>query len=150
MGSLSLLQGIFPTQGSNWGLPHCRRTLYQLSHKGSLEGESEHNQRPDSELFGCSFFLFLLWGFFSVIFPFESMVRGNTFALRLSGPTCALLRSFIACCADAAGKLAADAVHAKDARRNLTQKAEERADASLQHGLFPVLPGTSSGVNSRV
>ena len=35
MGSLSLLQGIFPTQGSNPGLPHCRRILYQLSHKGS-------------------------------------------------------------------------------------------------------------------
>ena len=29
-----LLQGIFPTQGSNPGLPHCRRILYQLSHKG--------------------------------------------------------------------------------------------------------------------
>ena len=27
--------GIFPTQGSNPGLPHCRRILYQLSHKGS-------------------------------------------------------------------------------------------------------------------
>ena len=35
VGSLSLLQGIFPTQGSNPGLPHCRRVLYQLSHKGS-------------------------------------------------------------------------------------------------------------------
>ena len=35
MGSLSLLQGIFPTQGSNPGLPHCRWILYQLSHKGS-------------------------------------------------------------------------------------------------------------------
>ena len=33
--SLSLLQGIFPTQGSNSGLPHCRWILYQLSHKGS-------------------------------------------------------------------------------------------------------------------
>ena len=33
--SLSLLQGIFPTQGSNPGLPHCRLILYQLSHKGS-------------------------------------------------------------------------------------------------------------------
>ena len=32
--SLSLLQGIFPTQGSNPGLPHCRWVLYQLSHKG--------------------------------------------------------------------------------------------------------------------
>ena len=36
VGSLSLLQGIFPTQGSNPGLLHCRRNLYQLSHQGSL------------------------------------------------------------------------------------------------------------------
>ena len=35
VGSLSLLQGIFPTQGSNPGLPHCRQSLSQLSHKGS-------------------------------------------------------------------------------------------------------------------
>ena len=32
--SLSLLREIFPTQGSNWGLPHCRQIIYQLSHKG--------------------------------------------------------------------------------------------------------------------
>ena len=30
MGSFSLLQGIFPTQGSNQGLPHCRWILYNL------------------------------------------------------------------------------------------------------------------------
>ena len=35
VGSLSLLQGIFPIQGSNPGFPHCRWILYQLSHKGS-------------------------------------------------------------------------------------------------------------------
>ena len=35
VGSLSLLQGIFPTQGSNPGLPHYNHILYQLSHKGS-------------------------------------------------------------------------------------------------------------------
>ena len=35
VGSLSLLQGIFPTQGLNPGLPHCRWILYQLSHQGS-------------------------------------------------------------------------------------------------------------------
>ena len=35
VGSLSLLQGSFPTQGLNPGLPHCRQILYQLSHKGS-------------------------------------------------------------------------------------------------------------------
>jgi len=34
VGSLSLLQGIFPTQGSNPGLLHCRRILYQLSYQG--------------------------------------------------------------------------------------------------------------------
>ena len=35
VGSCSLLQGIFPTQGLNPGLPHCGRILYQLSHQGS-------------------------------------------------------------------------------------------------------------------
>ena len=35
VGSHSLLQGIFPTQGSNLGLPHCRLILYQLNHQGS-------------------------------------------------------------------------------------------------------------------
>ena len=35
VGSLSLLQEIFPTQGLNPGLPHCRQILYQLSHQGS-------------------------------------------------------------------------------------------------------------------
>ena len=35
VGSLFLLQGIFPTQGLNPGLPHCRRILYQLSYQGS-------------------------------------------------------------------------------------------------------------------
>ena len=33
--SISLLQGTFSTQGLNPGLPHCRRILHQLSHKGS-------------------------------------------------------------------------------------------------------------------
>ena len=35
VGSLYLLQGFFPTHGSNPGLPHCRWILYQLSHKES-------------------------------------------------------------------------------------------------------------------
>ena len=35
VGSLSLLHRIFPTQGSNPGLLHCRQILYPLSHKGS-------------------------------------------------------------------------------------------------------------------
>ena len=38
VGSLSLLQGIFPTQWSNPGLPHCKWILYQLSHKNTGVG----------------------------------------------------------------------------------------------------------------
>ena len=35
VGHLSLLQGMFPTQESNWGLLRCRQILYQLSYQGS-------------------------------------------------------------------------------------------------------------------
>ena len=35
VGSLLLLQQIFPTQESNWCLLHCRQILYQLSYQGS-------------------------------------------------------------------------------------------------------------------
>ena len=35
VGCHALLQGIFPTQGSNPGLPHFRQILYHLSHQGS-------------------------------------------------------------------------------------------------------------------
>ena len=34
VGSLSLLQRIFPTQESNWALLYCKWILYQLSYKG--------------------------------------------------------------------------------------------------------------------
>ena len=36
VGSLSLLQGIFPAQGLNPGLLHCRKILYSLRHQGIL------------------------------------------------------------------------------------------------------------------
>ena len=36
VGILSLLQGIFLTQESNWSLLHCRRILYQLSYWGRV------------------------------------------------------------------------------------------------------------------
>ena len=35
MGSLSLLQWIFPTRGLSWYLLHCRQILYQMSYRGS-------------------------------------------------------------------------------------------------------------------
>ena len=48
-GSLSLLQGIFPTQESNWGLLHCRRILYQLSYPGSPARAVDRNLLANAE-----------------------------------------------------------------------------------------------------
>ena len=45
--SHSLLQGIFPTQGLNPGLPHCRWILYQLSHKGTPYRGKNNSNDPD-------------------------------------------------------------------------------------------------------
>ena len=62
VGSLSLLQGIFPTQGSNPGLPHCRQILYQLNHKGgSTTGIIGVNSiiRQDHNI--LTIFSFILW-----------------------------------------------------------------------------------------
>ena len=42
VGSLSLLQQIFPTQESNWGLLHCWQILYQLSYQGSLKETTKY------------------------------------------------------------------------------------------------------------
>ena len=39
VGCHFLLQGIFLTQGSNLGLPHCRQILYCLSHQGNPIGK---------------------------------------------------------------------------------------------------------------
>ena len=46
VGSLSLLQGIFPTQGSNPGLPHCWQILYQLSHKPQVRSMNQGKMEP--------------------------------------------------------------------------------------------------------
>ena len=49
-----LLQGIFPTQGSNPGLLYCRQTLYHLSHRGSpfRMGRREVNRSLQSQALG--------------------------------------------------------------------------------------------------
>ena len=59
-GSLSLLQGSFPTQGSNPGIPHCRRILYQLSHRGSPLIEWEENNFSWILLSSCMFLIGIL------------------------------------------------------------------------------------------
>ena len=51
VGRLSLLQGIFPTPGSNSGLPHCRWILYQLGHKGNQREAQGKNK--GSSVFKC-------------------------------------------------------------------------------------------------
>ena len=45
VGWHALLQGIFPTQGFNPGLPHCRRILYCLSHQGSPEEQKKEGDK---------------------------------------------------------------------------------------------------------
>ena len=49
VGSLSLLQGIFPTQESNQDLLHCRLILYQLSYQESLWAGLELKDTPCQE-----------------------------------------------------------------------------------------------------
>ena len=44
VGSLSLLQGNFLTQESNWSLLHCRQILYQLSFQGSPKSHKIHQK----------------------------------------------------------------------------------------------------------
>jgi len=66
-GSLFLLQGIFPNQGLNPGLLHCRWILYQLSNKGSpirlkweaypfSSGSSQHRNRTRVSCIAGGFF----------------------------------------------------------------------------------------------
>ena len=50
VGSQSLLQGIFATQGSNPGLPHCKWILYQLSQEESQQGQLTNTK--DNSWFG--------------------------------------------------------------------------------------------------
>ena len=56
VGSHFLLQGIFPTQGWNLGLLHCRQTLYCLSHKGRTKGRIQ-----DMKFLNVRWFLFYLF-----------------------------------------------------------------------------------------
>ena len=60
VGCQILCQGIFPIQGLNPGLLHCRRILYHLSHQGSHYMKKEQFIYPSSYfgLWGCSYFFF--------------------------------------------------------------------------------------------
>ena len=67
VGCHTFLQGIFPTQGSNPGLLHCRRILYHLSHQGSrrilvwvaypfFRGSSQPRNQTGVSCIACGFF----------------------------------------------------------------------------------------------
>ena len=62
VGSLSLLQGIFPTQGSNPGLLHCRQILYQLSHKRSPSKSLVDMKKAAENLSFTSWLKYPSWG----------------------------------------------------------------------------------------
>ena len=68
VGSLSLLQGLFPTQGSNPNLLHCRWILYQLSYQGKLCKEPTFIPKRTNIYSFClsSFPVLLSFSFFSL------------------------------------------------------------------------------------
>ena len=101
VGSLSLLQGIFPTQGSNSGLPHCRWILYQLSHKGS----------PICKASSDNHFAFLQFFFLEMVLTTASCTMSQTSFHSSSGTLsiryslesichfhCIIVRGLISCC----------------------------------------------------
>ena len=49
VGSLSLIQGIFQTQGSNMGFLHCRQILYYLSHQGNPKAANKTTLKKQPE-----------------------------------------------------------------------------------------------------
>ena len=65
-GDLSLLQGIFLTQESNWSLRHCRRILYQLSYQGSYQGRECRHSHACIKC--CSSYLPLAGNIFNFLF----------------------------------------------------------------------------------
>ena len=76
MGCHFLLQGIFPTQRSNPGLPHCRWTPYHLSHQGSPGKERDKLKKgmPIKKS----------WGLLGLKFPSLSNGEGNGTPLQYS------------------------------------------------------------------
>ena len=68
VGCHFLLQGIFPTQGSNPGLSHCRQTLYRLSRQGNLGRGPQNNLSID-----FYFFMFFIFYFFLTFYFFAEV-----------------------------------------------------------------------------
>ena len=91
VGSLSLLQWIFPIQESNHGLLHCRQILYQLSHWGSPLGLSIYKSIKPLISFLC---LITLAGFNKA----DIMSTDSTKRYFSLSPQCTSLSMDTACC----------------------------------------------------
>ena len=98
MGCHVLLQGIFPIQGLNPGLPHCRQFLYRRSHQGSLKVKvfiaqscltlckSMDCSPPGSSVHGILQARILEW----IAIPFS---RGSSWPRNQTGVSCILKES---------------------------------------------------------
>ena len=77
VGCHTLLQGIFPTQGSNSGLLHCRQMLYHLSHQGNpwiLEWVAYPFSRGSSQLGSQTGASCIAGGFFTSWVTWEARI----------------------------------------------------------------------------
>ena len=100
VGNLSLLQGIFPTQGSNPGLPHCRQILYYPSPQGSPRNTGVGSlslcqrifltQESNRGLLHCRQILYQLSYQGISIFPRGSLVKYGRCMSRPPPPSCSL------------------------------------------------------------
>ena len=78
-----LFQGIFPSQRSNPGLPHCRQTLYYLSHQGN-PGWAKCKAKLMEAVRFCPLYLSCLSGTCplpdSLLSPFRAVLAGSNVA----------------------------------------------------------------------
>ena len=92
VGSLSLLQRIFPTKGSHPDFPHCRQILYQLSHKGNprtlewiayfFSSRSSQHRDVTCDNFISSFWIFMP---FIAFFFHSAITRTSSTMLKSKG-----------------------------------------------------------------
>ena len=75
MGCYARLQGIFLTQGSNPGLLHCRRVLYQLSHQESPNLPGDLHNYPYYLLFSFLKYLFICLFIYLVVLSLSSLTK---------------------------------------------------------------------------
>ena len=78
VSSLSLLQGIFPTQGSNPGLWHCRQVLYKLSHKGKSKNLQTSLSQATAKTQDCLFLIILIRFYGAEVFKSHDCVEAKS------------------------------------------------------------------------